>query len=118
MSPLCRQRCAGPQRRCRRRGERGGPKEPHRIPDRGEEDKYRGRKVHGGLDEAQRGQEEEEGKSIGGRAWDGVPRASSGAAGDGDGRGPDNRTADAPPSRFVEGVSSPAPHQSLSTRGC
>ena len=90
-------------------GRWGGGKEAHRIPGRGEEDEYRGRKVQGGVDEAQRGREEEEGESVGSPAWDGVPGASSGAVGDGDGRGPDDCAADAPPSRFGEGGLSSRP---------
>jgi hypothetical protein len=90
-------------------GDGGGGKEARGIPGRGEEDKYRGRKVQGGVDEAQRGREEEEGKSVGGRAWDGVPGASSGAVDDGDGQGPDDRATDAPPSRFGEGSLSSLP---------
>jgi hypothetical protein len=61
------------------------------------------------MDKAQRGCEEEEGGSIGGRAWDGVSGASSDAAGNGDGRGPDERAADAPPSHFGEGGLSSRP---------
>ena len=75
----------------------------------GEEDKYRGWKVQGGLDEAQRRREEEEGESVGGRDRDGVPGASSGAAGDGEAWGPDDRASDAPPSRFGEGGLSSRP---------
>jgi hypothetical protein len=58
-------------------GRRGGArrKEAHGIPGRGEEDEYRGRKVQCGVDEAQCGWEEEEGKSIGSRARDRVPGA-------------------------------------------
>jgi hypothetical protein len=57
---------------------------------RGEEDEDQGREVQGGVDEAQSGWEEEGG---------------SGVAGDGDGRGPDNRGADAPPVAFRRGGS-------------
>jgi hypothetical protein len=46
-------------------GRRGGCKEASRIPGRGEEDEYRGRIAQGGVDEAQRGWEEEEGESGG-----------------------------------------------------
>ena len=56
-------------------GDGGGGREARRIPGWGEEDKYRGRNVQGGVDEAQRGQDEEEGSSGGGWAWDGVPGA-------------------------------------------
>ena len=56
-------------------GDRGGGREARGIPGRGEEDGYRGRKVQGGVGEAQRGQEEEEGGSGGGWARDGVPGA-------------------------------------------
>ena len=57
-------------------GDRGGGREARKIPGRGEEDEYRGgRKVQGGLDEAQCRQEEEEGGSGGIWARDGVPRA-------------------------------------------
>ena len=55
------------------RGDRGGGKKAHGSPGRGEEDKYRGWKVQGGVDEAQRRREEEEGESIGGRDRDWVP---------------------------------------------
>ena len=61
------------------------------------------------MDEAQRRREEEEGESVGGRDRDGVPGASSGAAGDGEAWGPDDRAADAPPSRFGEGGLSSRP---------
>ena len=87
----------------------GGGKEARGIPGRGEEDVYRGRKVQGGVDKAHHGREEEEGESVGGRARDGVPGASSGTAGDGDGRGPDEHAADAPPLRFGEGGLSSRP---------
>ena len=79
------------------RGRRGGGREARGIPGRGEEDEYRGRKVQGGVDEAQRRREEEEGGSSGGWARDGVPG------------GLEDRVADAPPSRFGEGGSPPAP---------
>jgi hypothetical protein len=69
---LWRRRCAGRRRHCRRRGETGGGREARGIPGRGEEDGYRGRKLQGGMDEAQRGWEEEEGGSDGGWARDGV----------------------------------------------
>ena len=54
------------------------------------------------MDEAQRGREEEGGISVGGRDPYGVPGggASSGMSDDGDSRGPDDRTADAPPIAF------------------
>ena len=90
-------------------GDRGGGEKASGSPGRGEEDKYRGWKVQGGLDEAQRRREEEEGESVGGRDRDGVPGASSGAAGDGEAWGPDDRAADAPPSRFGEGGLSSRP---------
>ena len=92
-------------------GRQGGGEKASGSPDsRGEEDKYRGWKVQGGVDEAQRMQEEEEGESVGGRDRNGVPRAGGGgrarSAGDGDAWwGPDDRAADAPPSRFGEGGS-------------
>ena len=55
-------------------GDRGGGKKAHGSPGTGEEDKeYRGWKVQGGADEAQRRQEEEEGESVGGRDRDRVP---------------------------------------------
>ncbi len=50
----------------------GGGREARGIPGRGEEDEYRGRKVQDGVDEAQRGREEEEGDSGDGWARDGV----------------------------------------------
>ena len=64
------------------------------------------------MDEAQCRREEEgvaalvAGTRTGSQGWG----ASSGVAGDGDGRGPDERAADAPPRRVLdEGVSPPAP---------
>ena len=48
-------------------------KEACGIPGRGEEDEYRGWEVQDRVDEAQRGREEEEGSSIGGLDWGGVP---------------------------------------------
>jgi hypothetical protein len=88
-------------------GRQGGGRVARGIPGRGEEEKYRGRKVQGGVEEAQRGQEEEEGGSGGGWARDGVPGAG-GELGRGGHRWPgtgrlDDRAADAPPSRFKEG---------------
>ena len=77
----------------------GGGREACGIPGRGEEDKYRGRKVQGGVDKAQHRREEEEGGSGGGWAQDGVTG------------GLEDRVADAPPSRFGEGRSPPAPCQ-------
>jgi hypothetical protein len=56
-------------------GDRGGGEKAHGSPGRGEEDKYRGWKVQGGVDEAQRRREEEEGESVSGRKRDGVPGA-------------------------------------------
>ena len=56
-------------------GDRGGGEKAHGSPGRGEEDKYRGWKVRGGVDEAQCRREEKEGESIGGRDRDGVPGA-------------------------------------------
>ncbi len=57
------------------------------------------------MNEAQRGQEEEEGDSVGGRDPNGVPGAgaSLGVASDSDGWGPDDRTSDAPPIAFQKG---------------
>jgi hypothetical protein len=49
------------------------------------------------------------GESVGGQDRDGVPGASLGAAGDGKAWGPDDRAADAPPSRFGEGGLSSRP---------
>jgi len=60
--------------------------------------------VQGGVDEAQRGREEKEGGSIGSRGRGGVL-----GAGDDDGWGLNDRTADAPPSRFQEGGPLPPP---------
>jgi len=54
-------------------GDRGGGKKAHGSPGRGEEDKYRGWKVQGGVDEAQHRRKEEEGESVSGRDRDGVP---------------------------------------------
>ncbi len=51
------------------------------------------------------GQEEEEGSSVGGRDRDGAP----GAADDGDGRGPDNRSEDATLLHFGRGRGSLLP---------
>jgi hypothetical protein len=59
-------------------GDRGGGEKASGSPGRGEEDKYRGWKVQGGVDEAQRMREEEEGESVGGRDRNGVPRAGGG----------------------------------------
>jgi hypothetical protein len=57
--PSWRRCCAVRRRRCRRRGETGGGgREARGIPGRGEEDEYRGRKVQGGVDEAQRGRQQ------------------------------------------------------------
>jgi len=56
-------------------GDRGGGEKARGSPGRGEEDKYRGWKVQGGIDKAQRRREEAEGESIGGRDRDGVPEA-------------------------------------------
>jgi len=52
----------------------GGGEEACGIPVGGEEDEDRGREVQGGVDEAQRGREEEVDGSIGGRDPYGVPR--------------------------------------------
>ena len=52
-----------------------GGEEACGIPGGGEEDKDRGREVQGGVDEAQRGGEEEVGGSVGGRDPYGVPGA-------------------------------------------
>jgi len=57
--------------------------------------KDRGREVQGGVDEAQRGQEEKEGSGIGSRCRGGVL-----GVGNDDGWGPNDRAADAPPSHF------------------
>jgi hypothetical protein len=63
-----------------------------------------------GVDEAQRRREEEEGERAAGTVTGSRGRgASSGAAGEGDAWGPDNRTADAPLSRFREGGLSSCP---------
>jgi hypothetical protein len=59
-------------------GDRGGGEKARGSPGRGEEDKYRGWKVLGGLGEAQRRREEEEDESVRGRNRDGV----SGAGGE------------------------------------
>jgi hypothetical protein len=89
-------------------GDRGGGEKARGSPGRGEEDKYRGWKVQGGVDEAQRRREEEEDESVGGRDRDGVPGAG-GELGRGGRRrrlgawGPGDCAADAPPSRFGEG---------------
>jgi hypothetical protein len=53
----------------------GGGEEACGIPGGGEEDEDRGREVHGGVDEAQRRREKEEGEGVGGRDPDGVPGA-------------------------------------------
>ena len=92
-------------------GDGGGGNEAHGIPGRGEEDKYRGWKVQCRVDEAQCGWEEEEGESIGSRTRDMVPGAGCKlvAAGNGDGRGPGDHAADAPPSHFGEGCLSSRP---------
>jgi hypothetical protein len=96
-------------------GRQGGGEKASGSPgSRGEEDKYRGWKVQGGVDEAQRMREEEDGECVGGRDRKGVPRAGGGGrarlAGKGDAWwGPDDRAADAPPSRFGEGGLSSRP---------
>ena len=110
--PLWHQRCIARRRCCCRQGETGGGgNEAHGIPGRGEEDKYRGWKVQCRVDEAQCGWEEEEGESIGSRTRDMVPGAGCKlvAAGNGDGRGPGDHAADAPPSHFGEGCLSSRP---------
>ena len=56
------------------------------------------------MDEAQRGREEKEGGGIGSRGRGGVL-----GVGDDDGWGPNDRTADAPLSRFREGGPLPPP---------
>ena len=60
--------------------------------------------VQGGGDKAQRGREEKEGGGIGSRGRGGVL-----GVGDDDGWGPNDRAADAPPSRFREGGPLPPP---------
>ncbi len=75
----------------------GGGREACGIPGRGEEDKYRGRKVQGGVDKAQHRREEEEGGSGGGWAQDGVTG------------GLEDRVADAPPVAFWRGALSSRP---------
>jgi len=89
-------------------GDRGRGEKAHGSPGRGEEDKYRGWKVRGGVDEAQCRREEKEGKSIGGRDRDGVPATPG-----------DRTTARRMPLRRVSerGVSPPASRRSLCTRG-
>lgn len=57
-----------------------------------------GREEQGGVNEAGRGWEEEEGVGIGNRGRGGVP-----GAGNNNSRGPNDCAADAPPSRFREG---------------
>ena len=110
-------------------GDRGGGEKAHGSPGRGEEDKYRGWKVQGGVDEAQRRREEEEGESVGGRDRDGVPGMGSRGRGPGDeGRARVRRATATPgdqtttqrmPLRRVSErwVSPPAPRRSLRTRG-
>ena len=99
-------------------GDGGGGRDARGIPGRGEEDEYRGRKVQGRLDEAQRGWEERRavavasGPEMGSQGRGG----SSGVAGDGDGRGLDSCAADAPPSCFGEGGLSSCPLLMLRTR--
>ena len=82
-------------------GDRGG--EAHRVPGRGEEDEYRGRKVQGGVDEAQHGWDEEEGGSVSGWADGPGGGGRARAAGNSDGRELYNRALDAPPSHIGEG---------------
>ena len=88
----------------------GGGKEDRGIPGRDEEDEYGGQKVQGGVNEAQCGREEEEGKSFGGRERDGVPGMSSAR---------DRTSALRMPLHCVSerGGSPPAPRRSLCTRG-
>ena len=64
----------------------------------------RGREVQGRMDEAQRGREEKEGGGIGSQGRGGVL-----GVGNDNGWGPNDRTADAPPSRFREGGPLPPP---------
>ena len=78
MGPSWLRLCGGRRRCCLRGGEReGGVEEACGIPGGGEEDKDRGREVHGRVDEAQCRREEEEGDSVGGQDPDGVPGAGS-----------------------------------------
>ena len=88
----------------------GGGEEACGVPGRGEEDED---EVQGGVKEAWRGREEEEGGSVGGWDPDGDKGrgASLGVAGDSDGWGPDDRASDAPPFRVLErgGLSSRPP---------
>ena len=127
VGPLWRRRCTGCRRRCRHRGEAaGGGREARGIPGRGEENEYRGRKVQGGGGGG-RGSARAGGR--GGRQRRRLGRrsrgrgTSSGVVGDGDGRGLDDRTADAPPLCFRGGsllpplVNIPVDGDGLTVRG-
>ena len=78
----------------------GGGEEACGIPGRGEEDKDRGREVQGGVDEA---------LVAGTRAGSQGRGVSLDVAGDGDGRGPDDRAADVSPVTFWRGGLSSRP---------
>ena len=84
-----------------------GGEEACGIPGGGEEDKDRGREVQGGVDEAQRrGRKRWAAALVAGTRTGSQGRgASSGVAGDGNGRGPDDLAADAPPVTFWRGGS-------------
>ena len=92
-------------------GDGGGDREARGIPGRGEEDEYQDRKVQGRMDETQRGREERRAVAVASGPETGSQGrgASSGVAGDSDGRGLDGCAADAPPSRFGEGGLSSRP---------
>jgi hypothetical protein len=98
-------------------GRRGGGEEACGTPGGGVEYDDRGRKVQGGVDEAHRGQEEEEGGSVGGRDRDGVPGAWSELERGGRWRRPGTGRllSGCHPVVFRRGrgVSSPAPRQLL-----
>ena len=119
--PSRRQRCAGCRRCCGRRAEGGGGEEARGTPGGGVEYNDRGRKVQGGVDEAQRWQEEEEGGNVGGRDQDGVPGAGSELGRGGRWRRPGTGRplGGCHPVAFWRGhgVSSPASRQLSRTRG-
>jgi hypothetical protein len=95
-------------------GDRGGGEKASGSPGRGEEDKYRGWKVQGGLDEAQRKRRVKASVAGTGTGSRGRARARRATA-----RPGDQTTAQRMPLRRVSerGVSPPAPRRSLRTRG-
>ena len=90
------------------------------IPGGGEEDEDRGREVQDGVDERLSAGGRKRGAAAlvaGTRRESQGWGASSGVAGDGDSRGPEDRAADTPRRDSEGGVSPPAPRRSSQTRG-